>query len=269
MAINNGEVTPTASGVHYIDGDPVCYYQGARYCSKDLNDLTKLNTTVTYVDFHCSTHPSWRVEMNHRPVPAVGDHPNHANYGHGPDRDWMIVTFLRHPLERLLSEYRHYGADRVFVPSSWNKTNLTTLEKRNNVELFMIYARARNRNNFYRRFYVPHCSSNVLRECAKEFLKIYDVLVILEHFHEDCPRFAHELGWNANLACSTHKNADAGRATSAFAYLGEDRANELLHLNAIDIEIYNAAIELVEKQRRDWRRRTSDINIHSQRTKID
>jgi hypothetical protein len=257
MAINNGEITLTDHGIHPIDGDPVCYYQTVPYCRKDLNHLMKLNSTVTYVDFHCSAHPSWRIDMNHDTA-TVGDH---ATQGNHSGRDWMYVTFLRHPLERLLSEYRHYGVDRVFIPASWNKTNLTTDEKRNDVELFMMYARDKNRINFYRRFYIPHCSSNVLLECAKKFLKKYDVLVILEQFREDCPRFAHALGWNARLACSTHKNAGAGRLTNAFAYLGEDKANELLRLNAMDLEIYNIAAELVEDQKRVWQRRRTGESI--------
>jgi Sulfotransferase family len=249
MAINNGEVTPPVSIDDLVGNDPVCYYQNIPYCQKDLKDLASINSSVTYVDFHCGARASWR------------DYIMNENRTH----DWMMVTFFRHPLERLLSEYRHYGVDRVFVK---NGMNLTKEEKRNNRDLFMKYARDKNRINFYRRFYLPYCSGMDFFQCAEKTLKGYHVLVILEEFQEDCPRFADNLGWRANLTCSTHRNADASRAVDASTYLGVNRSKELLRLNALDVEIYNLARAIANQQRDVWRRKMDKSQLgHGKRAR--
>ncbi|KAG7344657.1 sulfotransferase family protein [Nitzschia inconspicua] len=255
MAQNNGEITPPNTATDILSDGPVCYYLNVPYCQKDLEELAQINSTVTYVDFHCSSRSSWWEFLNGH----SHNNSNNANNDHkssGRPRQWMFATFLRHPVERLLSEYRHYGFRRVFDANSTQ--NLTMAQKRNDKGLFMKYARDKNRANYYRRFYLPHCFGKSFSECANQTLRGYDILIILEDIQQDCPRLADALGWNANVTCSARRNVDSGRTTDALTYLGEERFKELLQLNALDVDIYNFARMLANMQRKSWRRIATD-----------
>ena len=202
MAKMNGEITP----VIHDRRDPTCFVPPPHHCMTFVEEFVPSNSNVTFVEYPC-------------PRQGDADWQNLNNV----TKAWQFVTFLRHPLERILSQYRHFG----YLSA---KSNFTAQEQvRNDLDAFADYAKTRT--NEILNWLAPGwreverqanktsggnatLTENAILDFAKWKMQEYDILVVLEDMSLDCPRFAQAMGWNVTAACSVHRNADAARGYS-------------------------------------------------------
>lgn len=233
MSKINGEISPPRAGGEWGCSDPEFP------CKADLDMLVSRYSNLTYLEAPCPSHPSWN-------LPARSSSP-HAS-------DWLFVTIARHPVERDLSEYRHFGHNRLAKEVNGTKDALD-----DDMDLFLEYAKTAI--NLMSKFYVPNSyditqefGEDALLEHAKRHLSSYDVVLILEDMDVDCPRLADALGWNATATCSIHRNSDAARVSNAAQMLGKERLSTALDQNKLDVQLYDYARELAARQREQWRK---------------
>ena len=242
MAKMNGEITPGRKDRQ----DPTCYVPPPNQCMTSVEEYVPPSSNISFVEYPCprKLNADWQALNN-------------------ATKSWQFVTFLRHPLGRSLSEYRHFGYFDA-------KSNFTSQEQvRNDLDAFVDYSK--NRPNQMINWIAPgwtqvgkHANKtsggdsvgaeNAILDFAKQRLREYDVLVVLEDMALDCPHFAEAMGWNVTAACSVHRNADAARGASAASLLGEERTADFLAPNSLDMKLYEYGRELAVQQRLEWQR---------------
>lgn len=145
------------------------------------------------------------------------------------NRDVPWITWLRHPVDRVISNY--YYLDGV----------LSSIIKQSN--------RALNIQSKMQRTLLEYAQSDIARNVISKFLKGIELeelafIGLQESLDVDLPKLAHALDWSDQVEILQHNKTPSKRDISK-----EVRA-QIAAWNTEDMKLYDAALEL--RQKRGW-----------------
>jgi hypothetical protein len=151
-----------------------------------------------------------------------------------PER--QLVTWVRHPVERLVSNYQHF---------------LRTPDMRDDC-CRMLHERNLSLREFADLEWMRNETSRYL---ANKPVKDFDFIGISERFEESARIFCNTFGFREVARCP-RENVNPDRRTERYELSPEDREH-ILRRNAVDLEWYNHAVLRLDLAERPGARKTA------------
>jgi hypothetical protein len=189
----------------------------------DIPTLTKkitINETPIN-DYNLPLAPSIRVLHGHFSYHDL------RTFVHYPSQQTKKITWLRHPVERVISHYYYlHERFRAFLPVHQHKL-LVPLQR----SLLEYAQQPVNRN------VMTHFLDGLT-------LQQLDFVGITEHYQTDLTRLAQTLGWNTDGWEAYHHNATETKQNPNHRLVNDDTWAQIAELNQLDLELYHQALTI-------------------------
>jgi hypothetical protein len=170
--------------------------------------------------------------------------------------DVFKITFLRHPIERILSFY--YYAKEVHE----TKDHITIQSKKLDLLDFLDYCKEKNDRRFINGMTFKLANSCLQTEelsSAKKNLLDIDFIGIQENFDESLSLLSYLTGWKpVDVVPTTNRTKQRSNKNE----LSNDIINKIKEINKDDFELYDYGLKLFHQKRKDVLMRLIEQNYN-------